>query len=81
MVKAGLRELLTRSRPDDTESMRVAVKRFRQALDELEPTFAKLGQILSTRPDLLPPPLTEELASLQERVTPLSEAEVVYMMK
>jgi ubiquinone biosynthesis protein len=81
MVKAGLRELLTRSQPDDTEAMRVAAQRLRLALDELGPTFAKLGQILSTRPDLLPPPFMEELASLQERVTPLSEAEVVSVME
>jgi predicted unusual protein kinase regulating ubiquinone biosynthesis (AarF/ABC1/UbiB family)/nucleotide-binding universal stress UspA family protein len=81
MVKAGLREFLTRSQPDDTEAMRVAAQRFRLALDELGPTFAKLGQILSTRPDLLPPPFIEELASLQERVTPLTEAEVVSVME
>jgi ubiquinone biosynthesis protein len=81
MVKAGLRDLLTRSQPDDTEAMRLAAKRFRLALDELGPTFAKLGQILSTRPDLLPQPFIEELASLQERVTPLSEAEVVSVME
>jgi ubiquinone biosynthesis protein len=81
MVKAGLRELLTRSQPGDTEAMRVAAQRFRLALDELGPTFAKLGQILSTRPDLLPPPFIEELASLQERVTPLTEAEVVSVME
>jgi ubiquinone biosynthesis protein len=81
MVKAGLRELLTRSQPDDTEAMQVAAQRFRLALDELGPAFAKLGQILSTRPDLLPQPFMEELASLQERVTPLTEAEVVSVME
>jgi ubiquinone biosynthesis protein len=81
MVKAGLRELLTRSQPENTEAMRVAAQRFRLALDELGPTFAKLGQILSTRPDLLPPPFIEELASLQEQVTPLTEAEVVSVME
>jgi ubiquinone biosynthesis protein len=81
MVRAGARELLTRSRPDDEEAMREAARRFRAALDELGPTFAKLGQILSTRPDLLPPPFMEELASLQERVTPLTEAEVVSVME
>ena len=81
MVKACLRELLTRSQPDDTEAMQVAALRFRLALDELGPTFAKLGQILSTRPDLLPQPFMEELESLQERVTPLSEAEVVSVME
>jgi ubiquinone biosynthesis protein len=81
MVKAGLRELLTRSQPDDDDAMREAARRFRMALDELGPTFAKLGQILSTRPDLLPPPFMEELATLQERVTPLTEAEVVSVME
>jgi ubiquinone biosynthesis protein len=81
MVRAGARELLTRSRPDDEEAMREAARRFRLALDELGPTFAKLGQILSTRPDLLPEPFMEELASLQERVTPLTEAEVVSVME
>jgi ubiquinone biosynthesis protein len=81
MVKAGARELLTRSQPSDTEAMRAAAERFRRALDELGPTFAKLGQILSTRPDLLPEPFMEELASLQERVTPLTEAEVVSAME
>ena len=34
---------------------------FREALEELGPTFAKLGQVLSTRPDLLPPEFVEEL--------------------
>ena len=81
MVKSGARELLTRSRPDDDDAMRVAAQRFRSALDELGPTFAKLGQILSTRPDLLPPAFMDELASLQEQVTPLTEAEVVSVME
>jgi ubiquinone biosynthesis protein len=56
-------------------------KRFRDALEELGPTFAKLGQILSTRPDLLPRAVIEELATLQDRVAPLSEAEVVAVME
>jgi predicted unusual protein kinase regulating ubiquinone biosynthesis (AarF/ABC1/UbiB family)/nucleotide-binding universal stress UspA family protein len=53
----------------------------RKALEELGPTFAKLGQILSTRPDLLPPEYTAELAELQDRVAPLTEAEVVQVME
>jgi ubiquinone biosynthesis protein len=81
MVKAGARELLTRSQPDDGEAMRAAAQRFRSALDELGPTFAKLGQILSTRPDLLPPAFMEELETLQERVTPLTEGEVISVME
>src|ERR671915_2456423 len=61
--------------------MRARVHRFRASLEELGPTFAKLGQILSTRPGLLPPAYIEELATLQERVTPLTEAEVVSVME
>ena len=53
----------------------------RKALEQLGPTFAKLGQILSTRPDLIPPEVAEELAQLQDRVAPLTEAEVVHMME
>jgi predicted unusual protein kinase regulating ubiquinone biosynthesis (AarF/ABC1/UbiB family) len=47
----------------------------------MQPRIAKLGQILSTRPDLIPPAFVDELASLQERVTPLTEAEVVAVME
>ncbi|MEM7358036.1 MAG: 2-polyprenylphenol 6-hydroxylase [Pseudomonadota bacterium] len=42
--------------------------RIRQALEELGPVFIKLGQALSTRPDLLPPDIAEELAKLQDQV-------------
>jgi ubiquinone biosynthesis protein len=38
--------------------------RARQALEELGPTFAKLGQLLANRPDLLPLPWIEELSKL-----------------
>jgi len=40
--------------------------RFRLALEELGPTFMKLGQVLSMRPDLVPPSWSEELANLQD---------------
>ena len=60
MARAGLREVLTRP-SNDEESMRERARRLREALDEPGPTFAKLGQILSTRPDLLPPEFIEEL--------------------
>lgn len=45
-------------------------KAFRLALEELGPTFIKLGQILSTRPDMLPKPYIKELEKLQDDVTP-----------
>jgi predicted unusual protein kinase regulating ubiquinone biosynthesis (AarF/ABC1/UbiB family) len=56
-------------------------KNLRAALEELGPTFAKLGQILSTRPDLLPPEFIAELSTLQDRVTPMTEPEVVAVME
>jgi predicted unusual protein kinase regulating ubiquinone biosynthesis (AarF/ABC1/UbiB family) len=60
-----------------TEAVHERARKFRDALQELGPTFSKLGQILSTRPDLLPPAFIEELSTLQENVTPLTEEEVV----
>ena len=56
-------------------------KSLRAALEELGPTFAKLGQILSTRPDLLPPEFITELSMLQDQVPPMTEAEVVEVME
>ncbi len=43
----------------------------RLALEELGPTFVKLGQLLSTRPDLLPPAYITELARLQDALSPV----------
>ncbi len=47
-----------------------APQRLRLALEEMGPTFVKLGQILSTRPDLVPPAYIVELAKLQDTVPP-----------
>ena len=46
-------------------------QRARLALEQLGPTFVKLGQILSTREDLLPPAWTDELNRLYSRVAPV----------
>jgi ubiquinone biosynthesis protein len=51
--------------------------RLRQALESLGPIFVKFGQMLSTRRDLLPPDIAEELARLQDRVPPFSTAEAL----
>ena len=47
-------------------------ERLRLALEALGPIFVKFGQVLSTRRDLLPPDLADELARLQDRVPPFS---------
>lgn len=46
--------------------------RLRMALEELGPIFVKFGQVLSTRRDLMPPDIADELALLQDRVPPFS---------
>jgi ubiquinone biosynthesis protein len=81
MAKLGVREVFTRAKPGDQESTRTRARRFRTALEELGPTFAKLGQLLSTRPDLLPPEFVEELSTLQDQVPPLTEDQVVRVME
>lgn len=55
---------------------RDAARRFRAMLEELGPTFVKVGQILSTRPDLLPPPFISELAELQDNAPAVAADEI-----
>jgi ubiquinone biosynthesis protein len=47
----------------------------REMLDELGPTFVKFGQLLSMRPDVLPPDIITELRGLQDDVTPFPFAD------
>lgn len=51
-------------------------ERVRYFLEELGPTFVKIGQIASTRPDLIPEDILQELEKLQDNVPPFSYAEV-----
>lgn len=57
-------------------ALAASAEHFRIALEELGPTFVKLGQVLSTRPDLLPPSYINELTRLQDDVPPAPWEEV-----
>jgi ubiquinone biosynthesis protein len=59
----------------DTSAPRAV--RLRLALEDLGPIFVKFGQVLSTRRDLLPPDIAEELAKLQDRVPPFPAEQVI----
>ena len=57
-------------KPRDRFEILSRYERLRMAFEELGPTFIKMGQILSTRPDLIPVELTRELEKLQDNVPP-----------
>src|SRR5437868_252402 len=62
--------------PSDVSDRQSYAKAFKTRLIELGPAYVKLGQVLSTRPDLLPEPYIEELEALQDDVGPISFQEV-----
>ena len=55
--------------------------RLREALEELGPIFVKFGQVLSTRPDLLPDDIAKELVALQDKVPPFSGDQAVHIVE
>ncbi|MES2793410.1 MAG: AarF/UbiB family protein [Planctomycetota bacterium] len=65
------RRLLLRRRSDQ-ETRLTRPQRIRMALEELGATFIKFGQVISTRPDLVPADVIAELSKLQEGVPPFS---------
>ncbi len=70
------RRILTRG-GTDAEIQRLSQEvRLRRAIEELGTTFVKMGQILSTRPDLIPPAMAEEFRKLQDDVAPVPFAEI-----
>ncbi|MEK7466898.1 MAG: AarF/ABC1/UbiB kinase family protein [Planctomycetota bacterium] len=60
-----------RYRPDEGHTTE---ERIRMAMEEMGPTFVKLGQIMATRPDLVPLSLVTELRRLEDRVPPFGAA-------
>ncbi|HEX9628014.1 MAG TPA: ubiquinone biosynthesis regulatory protein kinase UbiB [Acidiferrobacterales bacterium] len=56
-------------------------QRLREALEELGPIFVKFGQMLSTRPDLLPEDIALELNRLQDRVPPYPGEQAIAMIE
>ena len=75
-TRHGFGYLLERRRAVDGELDTDRGRRLREMLDELGPTFVKFGQLLSTRPDVVPPDMIAELRKLQDDVTPFPIDEV-----
>ena len=67
--------LISRERREQIASLSRA-ERVRMAIEELGPSFVKMGQIVSTRPDFLPVEILTELARLQDNVTPVPFSEL-----
>jgi ubiquinone biosynthesis protein len=86
VIDTGLHRLLGNDRekfPSDSvdkpETLPRAV-RVRLVLEELGPTFVKLGQILSTRPDLIPPEWADELKTLQDNCHQIPFTEIYQVL-
>ncbi|HET7712376.1 MAG TPA: hypothetical protein VFL80_10645, partial [Thermoanaerobaculia bacterium] len=56
--------------------VRQRAEAFAKALKKMGPTYVKFGQVLSTRPDIVPPEYIQALESLQDEIEPFSYAEV-----
>lgn len=69
LARTGLGALVGRRKSEDPPST-TRGERLRLALQDLGPSFIKLGQIISTRPDIVPADIIEELKKLQDDVPP-----------
>jgi ubiquinone biosynthesis protein len=78
-IEIGL-QMISRKRGERVERLSRAV-RVRMAVEELGPTYIKMGQILSTRPDLVPVDFVRELAKLQDKVPSFPFSEVTRIIR
>ena len=67
--RTGLSTLIPGRKRSDAGRMPAGI-RLRKVLEDLGPSFVKLGQIMSTRPDLIPEDILVELKKLQDNVPP-----------
>ncbi len=74
-----MRRLLTGGKADEPQLPPPAV--LRKILIELGPVYVKLGQLLSTRPDLLPSSYIEELSTLQDDVPPVAWVDIEVVLR
>jgi ubiquinone biosynthesis protein len=92
LVRFGLDEVITATHflrplrffyylfPRSVDTSEPLGRRIRLALQELGPIFVKFGQALSTRRDLLPPDIADELAKLQDQVPPFPADEAIAIL-
>lgn len=80
-LKPEWRSYLGKVRLIDPDKVQPQPEHLRLALEELGPTFVKLGQLASTRPDLLPQAYARELARLQDSSPPIAPEVVREMLR
>ena len=77
----GWLHLLARLTSSRTDTAEVVGKRLANALIELGPVYIKLGQLVSTRPDVVPPEIALALSRLQDRVPPFSASKAMQIIE